>query len=132
MKYIFSGAAALQPRLARVFTAAKMPIYEGYGLSETSPVISVNTTEAGGKCYGTVGKVMAGVEVKFGDDGEILCRGHNVMMGYYNKPDLTAEVIDDEGWFSTGDIGTMVDGVYLKITDRKKEIFKTSGGKYIA
>jgi len=132
IKYIVSGAAALQPRLARVFTAAQMPIYEGYGLSETSPVISVNTTEPGGKCYGTVGKVMTGVEVKFGDDGEILCRGHNVMMGYYNKPDLTAEVIDDEGWFSTGDIGTMVDGVYLKITDRKKEIFKTSGGKYIA
>jgi long-chain acyl-CoA synthetase len=132
MKYIFSGAAALQPRLARVFTAAKMPIYEGYGLSETSPVISVNSTEPGGKCYGTVGKVMKGVEVKFGDDGEILCKGHNVMMGYYNKPDLTAEVLDENGWFSTGDIGTMVDGVYLKITDRKKEIFKTSGGKYIA
>ena len=132
MKYIFSGAAALQPRLARVFTAAKMPIYEGYGLSETSPVISVNTTEVGGKCYGTVGKVMTGVEVKFGDDGEILCKGHNVMMGYYNKPELTAEVIDKDGWFSTGDIGTLVDGMYLKITDRKKEIFKTSGGKYIA
>ena len=132
IKYIVSGAAALQPRLARVFTAANMPIYEGYGLSETSPVISVNTTEAGGKAYGTVGKVMTGVEVKFGDDGEILCKGHNVMMGYYNKPDLTAEVIDADGWFSTGDIGKMIDGVYLKITDRKKEIFKTSGGKYIA
>ena len=132
MKYIFSGAAALQPRLARVFTAAKMPIYEGYGLSETSPVISVNTTEVGGKCYGTVGKVMTGVEIKFGDDGEILCKGHNVMMGYFNKPELTAEVIDKDGWFSTGDIGTLVDGMYLKITDRKKEIFKTSGGKYIA
>ena len=132
MKYIFSGAAALQPRLARVFTAAQMPIYEGYGLSETSPVISVNSTEPKGKCYGTVGKVIEGVEVKFGDDGEILCKGHNVMMGYYNKPELTNEVIDKDGWFSTGDIGEMVDGVYLKITDRKKEIFKTSGGKYIA
>ena len=132
MKYIFSGAAALQPRLARVFTAAQMPIYEGYGLSETSPVISVNSTEPKGKCYGTVGKVIAGVEVKFGDDGEILCKGHNVMMGYYNKPELTNEVIDKDGWFSTGDIGEMVEGVYLKITDRKKEIFKTSGGKYIA
>lgn len=132
IKYIVSGAAALQPRLARVFTAAKMPIYEGYGLSETSPVISVNTTETGGKAYGTVGKVMTGVEVKFGDDGEILCKGPNVMMGYYNKPDLTAEVIDADGWFATGDIGKMIDGVYLKITDRKKEIFKTSGGKYIA
>ena len=132
IKYIVSGAAALQPRLARVFTAAKMPIYEGYGLSETSPVISVNTTETGGKAYGTVGKVMTGVEVKFGDDGEILCKGPNVMMGYYNKSDLTAEVIDADGWFATGDIGKMIDGVYLKITDRKKEIFKTSGGKYIA
>ena len=132
MKYIFSGAAALQPRLARVFTAAQMPVFEGYGLSETSPVISVNTPEPGGKYYGTVGKVMAGVEVKFGDDGEILCKGHNVMMGYYNKPELTAEVIDKDGWFHTGDIGKMVEGVYLKITDRKKEIFKTSGGKYIA
>ena len=132
IKYIVSGAAALQPRLARVFTAANMPIYEGYGLSETSPVISVNTTEPGGKCYGTVGKVMTGVDVKFGDDGEILCKGHNVMMGYYKKPELTAEVIDKDGWFSTGDIGKMIDGVYLKITDRKKEIFKTSGGKYIA
>ena len=132
IKYIVSGAAALQPRLARVFTAAQMPIYEGYGLSETSPVISVNTTELGGKAYGTVGKVMTGVEVKFGDDGEILCKGPNVMMGYYNKPDLTAEVIDADGWFATGDIGKMIDGDYLKITDRKKEIFKTSGGKYIA
>ena len=132
IKYIVSGAAALQPRLARVFTAANMPIYEGYGLSETSPVISVNTTEVGGKAYGTVGRVMTGVEVKFGDDGEILCKGPNVMMGYYNKPELTAEVIDADGWFSTGDIGKMIDGVYLKITDRKKEIFKTSGGKYIA
>jgi long-chain acyl-CoA synthetase len=132
IKYIVSGAAALQPRLARVFTAAKMPILEGYGLSETSPVISVNTMDPDGRAYGTVGKVMTGVEVKFGDDGEILCKGHNVMLGYYNKPDLTAEVIDKDGWFSTGDIGKMVDGVYLKITDRKKEIFKTSGGKYIA
>jgi long-chain acyl-CoA synthetase len=132
MKYIFSGAAALQPRLARVFTAAQMPIYEGYGLSETSPVIAVNNTLPKGKCYGTVGKVIKGVEVKFGDDGEILCKGHNIMMGYYNKPELTNEVIDKNGWFATGDIGEMVEGVYLKITDRKKEIFKTSGGKYIA
>lgn len=132
MKYIFSGAAALQPRLARVFTAAQMPIYEGYGLSETSPVIAVNNTLPKGRCYGTVGKVMKGVEVKFGEDGEILCKGPNIMMGYYNKPELTNEVIDKNGWFATGDIGEMVEGVYLKITDRKKEIFKTSGGKYIA
>ena len=132
IKYIFSGAAALQPRLARVFTAAQIPIFEGYGLSETSPVIAVNTPEPGGRCYGTVGRLMKGVEVKFREDGEILCRGNNVMMGYYKRPDLTDEVIDEEGWFATGDIGKMVDGVYLKITDRKKEIFKTSGGKYIA
>ena len=132
IKYIVSGAAALQPRLARVFTAAQMPILEGYGLSETSPVISVNTMEPGGRCYGSVGPVMKGVEVKFGDDGEILCKGANVMMGYYNKPELTAEVIDKDGWFATGDIGKMVEGRYIKITDRKKEIFKTSGGKYIA
>ena len=132
IKYIFSGAAALQPRLARVFTAAQIPIFEGYGLSETSPVIAVNTPEKGGRCYGTVGKVMEGVQVKFGPDGEILCKGRNVMMVYYKRPDLTAQVIDQDGWFATGDIGKMVDGVYLQITDRKKEIFKTSGGKYIA
>ncbi len=132
IRYIVSGAAALQPRLARVFTAAQMPILEGYGLSETSPVISVNTMEPGGRCYGSVGPIMAGVDVKFGEDGEILCKGTNVMMGYYNKPDLTSEVIDKDGWFSTGDIGTIIQGKYLKITDRKKEIFKTSGGKYIA
>jgi len=132
IRYIVSGAAALQPRLARVFTAAQMPILEGYGLSETSPVISVNTMEPGGRYYGSVGPIMAGVDVKFGEDGEILCKGSNVMMGYYNKPDLTSEVIDNDGWFSTGDIGTLVQGKYLKITDRKKEIFKTSGGKYIA
>jgi long-chain acyl-CoA synthetase len=88
--------------------------------------------EPGGRCYGSVGPVMKGVEVKFGDDGEILCKGANVMMGYYNKPELTTEVIDKDGWFATGDIGKMVEGRYIKITDRKKEIFKTSGGKYIA
>lgn len=127
-----SGGAALNPRLARIFWSAQIPILEGYGLTETSPVIAVNTLEPGGMKFGTVGKVIEGVTVKIAEDGEILCKGPNVMLGYYNRPDATAEVIDSEGWFHTGDIGIMVDGKYLKITDRKKEIFKTSGGKYIA
>ena len=131
LKGIVSGSAALQPRLQRIFWAARIPIIEGYGLTETSPVISVNTLEPGNCKFGTVGPVINGVEVKIADDGEILCKGPNVMMGYYKKPDLTAEVIDKDGYFHTGDIGTF-EGKFLKITDRKKEIFKTSGGKYIA
>ena len=95
-------------------------------------LITVNNLEVGGACFGTVGPVIKNVVVKIAEDGEILCKGPNVMKGYFNRPDLTAEAIDNEGWFHTGDIGTMVDGKYLKITDRKKEIFKTSGGKYIA
>jgi long-chain acyl-CoA synthetase len=129
---IVSGGAALQPRLARIFWAAKIPVLEGYGLTETSPVIAVNNLKPGGACFGTVGPVVKDVEVKIAEDGEILCKGPNIMKGYFNRPDLTAEVIDAEGWFHTGDIGTFVDNRYLKITDRKKEIFKTSGGKYIA
>ncbi|HLG03990.1 MAG TPA: long-chain fatty acid--CoA ligase [Bacteroidia bacterium] len=132
VRAMVSGGAALEPRLARIFWAAGMPILEGYGLTETSPVIAVNTFEPGGMRFGTVGKVVKDVQVKFAEDGEILVKGPNVMQGYYKRPDLTAEVIDKDGWFHTGDIGTMVDGSYLKITDRKKEIFKTSGGKYIA
>ena len=132
MKFIVSGAAALQPRLARIFTAAKIPILEGYGLSETSPVISVNHYDPSGRMFGSVGKVIEKVEVKIAEDGEILCKGPNVFLGYYNRPEETAKVIDADGWFHTGDIGEMVDGKFLKITDRKKEIFKTSGGKYIA
>jgi len=131
LKAIVSGGAALNPKLARVFWAAQIPVLEGYGLTETSPVISVNTLEPNGMGIGTVGRVIDGVTVKIADDGEILCKGPNLMLGYYKRPDYTAEVIDSDGWFHTGDIGEMV-GDKLKITDRKKEIFKTSGGKYIA
>ncbi|MEO6903761.1 MAG: long-chain fatty acid--CoA ligase [Bacteroidia bacterium] len=127
-----SGGAALQPRLARVFNAAGITVLEGYGLTETSPVIAVNNFLPNGICFGTVGTVIDKVQVKIAEDGEILVKGPNVMLGYYNRPDATAEVIDKEGWFHTGDIGTFVDNRFLKITDRKKEIFKTSGGKYIA
>jgi len=129
---LVSGGAALQPRLARVFWAAKMPVLEGYGLTETSPVIAVNGLKPGATKFTTVGKVIKGVEVKIAEDGEILCKGPNIMKGYYNRPDLSDEVIDKDGYFHTGDIGEFVDGVYLRITDRKKEIFKTAGGKYIA
>jgi long-chain acyl-CoA synthetase len=128
---IISGGAACQVRLIRIFTAAKIPIMEGYGLTETSPVISVNRFEVKDRMFGTVGPLISGVEVKFADDGEILCKGDNVMVGYYKHPELTAEVMED-GWFRTGDIGLMVDNRFLKITDRKKEMFKTSGGKYVA
>jgi long-chain acyl-CoA synthetase len=129
---IVSGGAALQPRLARVFWSANIRVMEGYGLTETSPVITVNRFEADNNVIGTVGLPIDGVEVKIAGDGEILTRGPHVMKGYYNKPDLTAEVIDSEGWFHTGDIGELVDGKYVKSTDRKKEMFKTSGGKYVA
>ncbi len=131
VKVMVSGSAALQPRLARIFLAAGIPILEGYGLTETSPVVAVNCFKKGIK-IGTVGTVLRDVEVKFAEDGEIMVKGPNVMMGYYNLPEKTQEVLDVDGWFHTGDIGEMVDGKFLKITDRKKEIFKTSGGKYIA
>ena len=127
---IVSGSAALQPKLARMFFAAGIPILEGYGLTETSPVVSVNCFKKGIK-IGTVGTLLENVEVKFAEDGEILVKGPNVMMGYYNLPEKTKEDIDQDGWFHTGDIGQFVDVKFLKITDRKKEIFKTSGGKYI-
>ncbi|RIJ37273.1 AMP-dependent synthetase/ligase [Pontibacter oryzae] len=132
VKVIVSGGAALQPRLARVFWSAHIRVMEGYGLTETSPVISVNRYEPENNMIGTVGIAIDGVEIKIAEDGEILTRGPHVMKGYYKKPDLTAEAIDAEGWFHTGDIGEMIDGKYLKITDRKKEMFKTSGGKYVA
>ncbi len=131
-KVIVSGGAALQPRIATVFWAAGIRVLEGYGLTETSPVIAVNNMITDQVMIGTVGPVIDGVEVKIAEDGEILVRGPNVMMGYYKKPELTREVIDEEGWFATGDIGVMVDKIYLKITDRKKEIFKLSSGKYVA
>lgn len=130
VRAIASGAAALQPRLARVFMAADIPILEGYGLTETSPVVSVNCLKNGVK-FGTVGTTIENVEIKIAEDGEILVKGPNVMIGYYNQPEKTKEVLEDDGWFHTGDIGEIVDNKFLKITDRKKEIFKTSGGKYI-
>ena len=129
---INSGASALQPRLARVFWAAGIPVCEGYGLTETSPVVSASVCNNKEMRIGFVGKIVKDVTVKIAEDGEILVKGPNIMQGYYKQPELTAEVIDTEGWFHTGDIGELHEGNYLKITDRKKEMFKTSGGKYIA
>lgn len=131
LKLIASGSAALQPRLARVFTAAGMTLVEGYGLTETSPVISVNDMRKSHFRIGTVGKVIDGVTVKIAEDGEILCKGPNVMMGYYKEEAKTKEVMTGK-FFHTGDIGELDQEGFLKITDRKKEMFKTSGGKYIA
>lgn len=128
---IACGSAALQPRLLRFFSGMGAPILEGYGLTETAPVISVNTTVGKGMIrVGYVGKCIDGVEAKIAEDGEILAKGPNIMMGYYKQPELTAEVMTD-GWFHTGDIGVIEDG-FIKITDRKKEMFKTSAGKYVA
>lgn len=132
IKIIVSGGSALQPRLARIFHAAGMKVMEGYGLTETAPVIAVNHAFYPNIKFGTVGPVVEGVEVKIAEDGEILCKGPNVMKGYYKSPDLTAEVIDQDGWFHTGDIGILEEGKFLKITDRKKEMFKLSSGKYVA
>lgn len=131
LKTMVSGSAALQPRLARIFGAVGIPVMEGYGLTETSPVISVNDERNGGWKIGTVGRIIEGVEVKIAEDGEILCKGPNVMMGYYKDPKMTGEVIRD-GYFHTGDIGEIDEDGFLRITDRKKEMFKTSGGKYVA
>jgi len=131
LELLVSGSAALQPRLTKVFTAAGIPVMEGYGLTETSPVISVNDMRNKGFKAGTVGKVLDGVEVKIAADGEILCKGPNVMIGYYKDEEQTNEVIK-KGYFHTGDIGEIDGEGFLKITDRKKEMFKTSGGKYIA
>lgn len=132
LEIMVSGSASLQPRLARVFWAAGIHVLEGYGLTETSPVIAVNNLATNEIMFGTVGPVIDDVEVKIADDGEILCKGPNVMLGYYKEPGLTSEAIDKDGWFHTGDIGEMVGNKFLKITDRKKEIFKLSSGKYVA
>jgi len=131
LSVIASGSAALQPRLARVFNAAEMGVMEGYGLTETSPVVTVNDMRNGLFRIGTVGKLIAETEVKIAADGEICVKGPQVMMGYYKDPEKTAEVIID-GYFHTGDIGEFDADGFLKITDRKKEMFKTSGGKYVA
>lgn len=130
IKIIASGSAALQARLSRVFWAAEIPIAEGYGLTETSPVVSSSILSD--FRVGCVGTVLPNLQVKIADDGEICVKGPSVMKGYYKRPDATAEAIDADGWFHTGDIGEFFEGRYLKITDRKKEIFKTSGGKYVA
>ncbi|MCZ2224994.1 MAG: long-chain fatty acid--CoA ligase [Chitinophagales bacterium] len=131
IQFIITGGAACQEKLLRIFNAAGIPVYEGYGPTENSPVICVSRKTEGGTMYGTVGPKIEGIEVKLAEDGEILVKGPTVMQGYYKRPDLTAEVLKD-GWLYTGDIGVWVDNKFLKITDRKKELFKTSGGKYVA
>lgn len=132
LRILISGGAALQSRLERIFWAADIAVLQGYGLTETSPVIAVNPFRLSDIKFETVGPVIDGVSVKIDDDGEILCKGPNVMMGYFKAPDLTAEIIDNDGWLHTGDIGHIEDGRFLRITDRKKEMFKLSAGKYIA
>jgi long-chain acyl-CoA synthetase len=132
LRVVVSGGASLNEHLARTYWAAGIRVMEGYGLTETSPVVSVSTFARDGMKFGTVGPLIRGVSVKIADDGEILVKGPNVMAGYLNAPERTARVIDEDGWLHTGDVGMLVDGMYLRITDRKKEMFKTSGGKYIA
>jgi long-chain acyl-CoA synthetase len=131
ISFIITGGAACQVKLLRIFNAAKIPVYEGYGPTENSPVISVNRAQAGGQKFGTVGPPIDGIQVRLAEDGEIQVAGTCVMAGYYKRPDLTAETVID-GWLLTGDIGVFEDGKFLKIIDRKKELFKTSGGKYVA
>ena len=132
IRIVGCGGASLQPRIERVFWAAGIKILNMYGLTETSPIITINRSYKGGAKLGSVGIVIEGVEVKIADDGEILCKGPNVMIGYYNDPGLTNSVIDNEGWFHTGDIGYLEENKFLMVTDRKKEIFKLSNGKFIA
>ncbi len=131
VSFIVTGGAACQVKLLRIFNAAKIPVFEGYGPTENSPVISVNRKAKGGTKFGTVGPVIDGIQVKIESDGEICVAGDSVMVGYYKRPDLTAEAVID-GWLHTGDIGVFENDIFLKITDRKKELFKTSGGKYVA
>lgn len=129
---VVSGGSSIQPKIIRLFNAARLHIFEGYGMTEASPVIAVNSPVQGFNVIGTVGKPMEGTELRIAEDGEILTRGPHVMQGYYQDPEQTRQVIDEEGWLHTGDIGRWVRGEYLQITDRKKEIFKLSNGKYIA
>jgi long-chain acyl-CoA synthetase len=137
IRYMVVGAASLQPEIGRLFSAAGITIVEGYGMTETAPMISVNRFEPGMNLFGTVGMPIAGIDVKIDEpnehhEGEILVKGPNVMQGYFKRPELTASVFTDDGWFRTGDVGKFVHGRFLKITDRKKDIFKTSAGKYIS
>ncbi len=132
VRFIITGAAPLQPRLGRLFSAAGVIVLEGYGLSEASPGLSVTRVEEEGRMIGTVGLPLPSVHIKLAEDGEILAKGPNIMMGYYKRQDLTDEVIDKDGYLHTGDIGEWVNNKFLRITDRKKELFKTSGGKYVA
>ena len=132
VRIVGCGGASLQSRLERVFWAAGIKIINMYGLTETSPIITINRTEKGNVRLGSVGTVIEGVEIKIADDGEILCKGPNVTPGYYKDPELTKLAFDNDGWFHTGDIGHIEDGKFLMVTDRKKEIFKLSNGKFIA
>jgi long-chain acyl-CoA synthetase len=132
VKIIVAGGAAMQPRLIRIFNAAGIPVVEGYGMTETSPVIAANNYDSGEVMIGTVGPALPGISIKISDDGEILVKGDSVMLGYYKEPELTRQSFNGEGWLQTGDVGVVVDNKYLKITDRKKEMFKLSSGKYIA
>ncbi|MFA3783422.1 long-chain fatty acid--CoA ligase [Melioribacteraceae bacterium 4301-Me] len=131
IKGIISGSAALQPRLSRIFIGAGIPVIEGYGLTETSPVLTCNRFNKKENLIGTVGIPIPDVEIKIGENGEILAKGPNVMIGYYNNPEATKEAIDEDGWLHTGDVGEIVEGKFLKITGRIKEMFKTSGGKFV-
>lgn len=132
VRLVGCGGASLQPDLEKLFWAAGVKVINMYGLTETSPIITISNTENGKFMLGTVGSLIDGVEIKIAEDGEILCRGHNVMLGYYKDDALTAQVMDEEGWFHTGDIGHLQEGKFLAVTDRKKEIFKLSNGKFIA
>ncbi|MNE33408.1 Long-chain-fatty-acid--CoA ligase FadD15 [compost metagenome] len=132
VKLIVSGGAALQPRLAKVFMSAQITTLEGYGLTETSPVIAANHFDTRRYKFNTVGRPIGGVDVRIAEDGELLCKGPNIFAGYYKRPDLTEKLIDSDGWFHTEDIAEMDSDGFLRITDRKKEMFKTAGGKYVA
>jgi long-chain acyl-CoA synthetase len=132
IRLVGCGGAALQPRLERIFWACGIKILNMYGLTETSPIITINRQDGEDLKLGTVGALIDGVQLKIADDGEILCKGHNVMLGYYKNKELTEQALDKDGWFHTGDVGNIDEGRFLVVTDRKKEIFKLSSGKFIA